>query len=149
MVHHRRQRIESYLAFADARMPVFASAEHVLRVVQMDGMQPVEPHFPVELLEHVVQASSHIVAAIPNMAGVQAHAHVIGQLHLVDDGCQLLEGGAHLAAFPGHGVQQHQGGLAGGDHLVQGIGHIGQPLFHGNAHAAARAHQVQRHLQLG
>ena len=74
-------------------------------VVEVDGMQTVEPDHTVELLQHAVEVAHDVVARIPHVARVQAHAHVALQLHLRDDGRQLLERAADLAAFPRHRLQ--------------------------------------------
>ncbi len=77
------------------------------------------------------------------MAGVQAHAHLVGELHPIDDGGQLLEAATHFRALAGHGLQQKRGGLVGGKHLVQGIGDKGDARFCALAHMTARMHVVQ------
>ena len=50
MVRERRQGVEADLALADRRMAVLVRAESVLRVVEVDGAQPVEADDAVELL---------------------------------------------------------------------------------------------------
>ncbi len=46
----------------------------------MDGVQAVEADDAVELVDHAVEVADDVVAGIPHMARVQAHAHVAGQV---------------------------------------------------------------------
>ena len=109
----------------------------------MDGAQTVEPDDAVELLQHAVQVAGDVVAAVPHVAGVQAHAHLLVQFHSVDDGGQLLETAADLRALPCHGFQQQRGGLLGRKHLVQRIGDERNARLGALAHMAAGMHVVQ------
>ena len=80
-------------------------------VVDMQGLEPVQSQYPVELLQNALQIVDHIIPAVGHMAGVEADAQLIAQFHPVNDGPQLFKGAAHLAALARHGLQQHCGGL--------------------------------------
>ena len=82
MVRHGGQGFEADLAFADAGVAVLVRTAGIHAVVEVDGMQTVEPDHTVELLQHAVEVAHDVVARIPHVARVQAHAHVALQLHL-------------------------------------------------------------------
>ncbi len=71
----------------------------------MHGAQVLKADHAVELFKHAVQVVHDVVAAVVDVARVQAYAHVIGKLHTVDDGGQLLERAADLRALACHGLQ--------------------------------------------
>ena len=52
-----------------------------------------------------------VIAAVPDMAGVQADTKVAGELHTVNDLAQFFKAAADLASFSGHGFQKYRGGL--------------------------------------
>ena len=113
------ERVDADEALADALVAVLVRPAGVLRVVDVHGAQAVEADHAVELVEHAVQVVHDVVAAVVNVARVQAHAHVVGKLHAVDDGGQLLERAADFRALAGHGLQQHRSGLFGAQYLVE------------------------------
>ena len=49
-------------------------ATRVLRIVDVYGMQAIDAHHAVELVEYAVQIMDDVVAGIAHMAGVQTHA---------------------------------------------------------------------------
>ena len=94
-------------------------AAGVLRIVQVHGAQPLDADDAIEFVKHAVKVVHDIVPTVVHMARVQAHAHVVGKLHALDDGCQLLKRTANFRAFACHGFQQNRGGLLGAQHLVE------------------------------
>ena len=143
MVRHGSERVKADAALADGGVAVLVGAERVLRVVQVDGAQAVEPDHAIELLQHAVQIAGDVVAAVPHVAGVQAHAHFLVQFHGVDDGGQLFKTAADLRALACHGFKQQRGGLLGRNHLIQRIGDERDARLGALAHMAARMHVVQ------
>ena len=87
----------------------------------MDGFQPVKADDLVELAHHAVEVSRYVVTRVPNMAGVQTHAHVVGQLHAVDDARNLLERAPDFASLSRHRLEQKRGRLIGVQHLVERV----------------------------
>ena len=143
MVRHGSERVKADAALADGGVAVLVGAERVLRVVQVDGAQAVEPDHAIELLQHAVQIAGDVVAAVPHVAGVQAHGHLFVQLHLIQNGGQLFKRAAHLAALARHRFKQQRGGLLGRNHLIQRVGDERDARLGALAHMAARMHVVQ------
>ena len=81
-------------------------------------MQTPEPDHAVKLREHAVKVAGNVIPRVPDVARVEADADVLLQLHAVDDSAQLLKAAADLAAFAGHGLEQHGRGHAGEEYLV-------------------------------
>ena len=102
---HRRERLEADVALPDAGMAVLMRAAGIQAVVQMDGFQPVEADDLVELAHHAVEVSRYVIACVPDMARVQADAHVVGQLHAVDNACDFLERAPDFASFSCHRLE--------------------------------------------
>ena len=83
------------------------------------------------------------------MAGVQAHAEMVGELNAIDDGAQLLKGAANLGPLARHGLKQHRRGLLGGKHLVEHACDLLDANLSALAHMAAGmevVHLVRRGL---
>ena len=100
-------------------MAVLVRAARVQAVVQVDGAQLVKPDDLVELVDNAVQVVRDVVPGVPYVAGVKANAHVVGQLHAVDDARDLLERASDFASFPRHRLEQKRGRLVGAQHLVE------------------------------
>ncbi len=130
-------------------MAVDVASAFVGGIVQVNRAQLVKADGAIELFQDAVQVVHDIVALGPHGGRVEADAHVVGKINLLDNGGQLLEVAAHLGALAGHGVQQHGDLLAGGKHLVQRVGHVLDALVDANVQAAAGAHQVQTAVHLG
>ena len=90
----------------------------------MNRLQSVKTHRTVKLFQHSVKVSDNIVAAVPDVARVEADADVLRQLHAVDDGAQLLEAAADLAALAGHGLEQDGRGHVGEEDLIEQRGDL-------------------------
>ena len=58
-------------------MAVFVAGKGVLAVVQVQGVQPIKADHPVKFRQHAVQVIHDVVAAVVDVAGVQAHPHVL------------------------------------------------------------------------
>ena len=80
-------------------------ATRVLRIIDVYGMQAIDTHHAVELVEYAVQIMDDVVAGIAHMAGVQTNAQLIGQLwalggNALDNARQFFKATAHLGALP-------------------------------------------------
>ena len=102
-------------------MAVLMRAAGIQTVVQMDGFQPVDADDLVELAHYAVEVSRYVIARVPNMARVQTHAHVVGQLHAVDDARDFLERAPDFASLSCHRLKQKRGRLVGVQHLVERV----------------------------
>ena len=80
MVDDSRQRFRAYLALAYLGVPVFMREEAVDAVIEMDGFEAREPYHAVKLREHAVEIAYDIVAAVIDMAGIEANAELIAQI---------------------------------------------------------------------
>ena len=149
MARHRVKRLEADEALPYRGMTVLVGAERVHRVVEMDGAQTAQAHHAVELVKHAVEVVRDVVAGVPHMAGIQAHAEMVGELHAVDDGTQLLKGTADLGPLARHGLKQHRRGLLGGEDLVEHACDLLDTHLRTLAHVAAGmevVHLVRRGL---
>ena len=88
-------------------MPVLVTAAGIEAVVEVHGVQTLEPDHAVKLREHAVKVAGDVIPRVPDVAGVEADADMLLQLHAVDDGAQLFEAAADLTALAGHGLEQH------------------------------------------
>ena len=127
----------------------------------MDGPEPLQADNAVELRQHAVQVSRDVVPGVPDVAGIQAHAHLLSQVHPVQNGPDLFKAAAHLAALARHGLQQHRGGLVRAEDGIEALGDEGDARLDPLAHMAAgvevielagdvlQPHEVVRHGLLG
>ena len=90
----------------------------------MHGVQALEPNHAVKLREHAVEVAGNVIPRVPDVARIEADADVLPQLHAVDDGAQLLEAAANLAAFAGHGLEQDGRGHVGEENLIEQCGDL-------------------------
>ena len=74
---HPGQGFQADATLADARVSVFVGADGVFAVVEMDGFQAVQADHAVKLRQYAVQVADDVVAAVGDMAGVQADAHFV------------------------------------------------------------------------
>ena len=125
-LHTATKFLAAKVSLADALVTIFMGATRVLRIVDVYGMQAIDTHHAVELVEYAVQIMDDVVAGIAHMAGVQTNAQLIGQLwalggNALDNARQLLKAAAHLGTLAGHGLEQHRRLLALKHHLAQGV----------------------------
>ena len=111
MVDDPRNRLQPDGPFADAGVAILAAGEGHQAVVQVDGVQLAQPDMPVELLQHPVKIVDDIISSRIDVAGVEAHAHLVAQRYRAEDMPQLLETASDLGPLAGHGFQQDAGGL--------------------------------------
>ena len=109
----------------------------------MDGLQPPQPNDLVKLLQHPVQVARNVVAAVGDVAGVQAHAQLVRKLHPVENGPQFLKAAAHLRALARHSLQQHRGGLLRRQNGVEVLRNQRDAHFRPLLHVAAGVEVVQ------
>ena len=143
MARHRRQRVEADAALPQPRVAVLARAAGVHAVVEVDGAQPVQPDHAVELRQHAVEVARDVVARVPHVARVQAHAHPLGGVQPLDDGGQLLEAPADLRALPAIVSQKQRGGLPGRSTSFSAATTFSIPASTPRPHVGAGMHIVQ------
>ena len=90
----------------------------------------------VKFRKHAVQVVHDIIAPVIHMAGVQADAQP-GAVHCVQDGPELFEPAAYLAALSGHGLQQNLHGVVRLQSLPQRCRDLGNSGLCPLAHMAA------------
>ena len=77
-------------------------------------MEAVKADDGIELLQHAVEVVDDVEAAVPHVAGVEAHAEAVGvgklSLHGVDDRAEFLERAADLGSLAGHRLEENRGG---------------------------------------
>lgn len=101
MIHDPFQGFQTDAPQAQLFMPVLVGSQGILAVVEMDGLQPVQPQDPVESFQHSVQMGGDIIASVPHMAGIQADPYFFRQFQPVDDGPELFKGPPHFCVpFP-------------------------------------------------
>ena len=130
------------IALADAGVAVLVGAQRVHAVVDVDGLQPLQPDNAVELRQHAVDVARDVVPRVGDVAGVHAHAHLGVQRHAVQYLPQLLEPAAHLGALARHGLQQHRGVLLRLQDGVQRLGDLADAHLHALLRVAARVEVV-------
>ena len=109
-LHTATKFLAAKVSLADALVTIFMGATRVLRIVDVYGMQAIDTHHAVELVEYTVQIMDDVVAGIAHMAGVQTNAQLIGQLwalggNALDNVRQFFKATAHLGALAGHGLK--------------------------------------------
>ena len=80
-------------SLADVRVPVAVRAERRLRVVHVEGAQPVEPDQLVELVQQRVERRrvGHVVPRRPEVAGVETDPEPRMAIQALDERGELLE----------------------------------------------------------
>ena len=112
MLCDAHERLRRDAAVAQLRVPVLVTAAGIEAVVEVHGVQTLEPNHAVKLREHAVKVAGNVVPRFPVVARVESDSNVLLQLHAVDDGAQLLKAAADLAALAGHGLEQNGRGHA-------------------------------------
>lgn len=69
-LHTSTKFLTAKVSLADALVTIFMGATRVLRIVAVYGMQAIDTHHAVELVEYAVQIMDDVVAGIAHMAGV-------------------------------------------------------------------------------
>src|SRR5262245_27282793 len=96
IVEDPSERFETEAPLADVLVPIDAAAERLLRVVQMERLQPLESHQPSELREgcRVPFGRTDVITGREEVTRVETHADAWVIVHLCDDRRELLEGRA-------------------------------------------------------
>ena len=107
----------------------------------------------VELLQHPVKIVDDIISSRIDVAGVEAHAHLVAQRYRAEDMPQLLETASDLGPLAGHGFQQDAGGLLRTQDRVQQFDrHVGLGklyAIHLNDSLMPFASRKDRHARIG
>ena len=137
MIDDGPEGFEADVALADFFMPVFVAGQLVLAVVHVDGFQPIQADDLIKSRQYVVQMVDDIVAAVKDVARIEADADFIVHGHFVDDGRQFFKGPAHFRPLAGHGFQEDRRLLAGEHTGVEHVGNEGDARFSALADVAA------------
>ena len=100
------------------------------------------PTTPIEFLQHAIEIAHDIVTAIPYMAGIEAHAYVVGKFDALDNRRKLLERATHFSTLARHGFEQHRSGLFRCEHLVEKARNELNATFGTLLHVTARVEVV-------
>ena len=92
-------KVEDDVTFADACMAVFVSAKRIQAVIQVDGAQTGKTDDAVKFGENLIQVIDDVIAAIPDMAGIQADTEMVGEFNAVDDFPKLFKAAADFTSF--------------------------------------------------
>ena len=87
-------------------------------VVNVYRFQAVKPNHAVKLCQHTVEVVYNVIPGIEHVAGIEAHAHMVGKFNALDDRRKLLERATHFSTLARHGFEQHRSGLFRCEHLV-------------------------------
>ena len=79
MVDDPHNRLQPDGSFADAGMAILAAGEGHQAVVQVNGIQLVQPDMPIKLLQHPIKIVHNVISRRIHVAGVEAHAHLAAQ----------------------------------------------------------------------
>ena len=108
----------------------------------MQRFQPVQADDPVKLRQYTIQVVYDIVASVIDMAGIQANAQRSFS-HRIHNGLQFLKPATDLAAFSGHGLQQHSDLAILCQCLLQGGRNTFHTGIHTLSHMAARVEIIE------
>ena len=84
MIHNAAEGFQPQAALSQTFVAVFVAGKGVLAVVQVQGVQPVKADHPVKFRQYAVQVIHDVVAAVVDVAGVQAYPHIFAS-HGVQD----------------------------------------------------------------
>lgn len=73
----------------------------------------------VELREYLVEVIADVVAAVPDVAGVEAYAELVISFDAVDDGAQFFKRAADFRALARHRFQEDGRLLVWREHVVE------------------------------
>ena len=143
MIDDACKGIKADAAFADACVAILVTSQGIEAVVQMDGLQAGKADALVKAGEYAIEVVYDIVAAVPDMAGIEADAQLAAAVYLLDDSRDFLKAAANLSTFAGHGLQQYGRRLSGGEHFVQQPGNACNACFGTLAYVAAGVEIVE------
>ena len=92
------------MAFTDFLVAVFMAGQFIFAVVDVDGFQPVEADDLIEGHEDVIELMDDVLAAVKDVARIEADADFIIHDGLIDDGGQFFKGPPDFSPLAGHGL---------------------------------------------
>ena len=113
--HTKHERFQTDFPLPDARMAVLVRTKGIHGVVEVNRLEPTDPHDTVELSQNAIEVVYDVIAAVPHMARIKAHTqrqtlHVRLRkcsLRAVDNRFHLFKVAANFAAFPRHRLHKH------------------------------------------
>ena len=86
MVSDAAESIKADAAESNILMPVFRGPHRILAVVEMNDRNLIDPDEPVKFMDDAVKMMYNIIAAVMDMAGVEADAKLLAVYDAVIDG---------------------------------------------------------------
>ena len=77
MVDDTRKGPKADVPLADLGVAILVAAERVEAIVEVDGAEPVESDHTIEVGEDLVEVMDNVVAAVEDVARVEADAKMI------------------------------------------------------------------------
>lgn len=68
MIDHAHQRLQPDVPLANLLVAVFVRAAGVLAVVEVDGFEPIQPDYAVEIRQHILQVVHDVVSRVADVA---------------------------------------------------------------------------------
>src|SRR5690348_4358480 len=140
-------------ALADACVVIAVAAEALRRVVEVDDGHAVEADHAVGIGKGARGAlrRADVEASAPQMRGVEADAELMAMFgELIEDGGEILEGVADLAATAGIVLQQEHDALGSAlQHTTDAIGEAGDASGLARAGVAADMEDDARRAMAG
>ena len=70
---------------ANLLMPILMRTARIFAVIEMNCLQSVQAYDLIKLAQNAVEVIDYVVAGIPGMACIKAHAKLVTQLYSVYD----------------------------------------------------------------
>jgi hypothetical protein len=88
---------------------VDTAAARLLRVIQVEHLQPIEPHDSIEIVERrrVAFLGTQIVSGGQQVTRVQANTNAKRSIHMRENRCQVLETVPQVCPLPGRVFENH------------------------------------------
>ena len=122
-------RVRAEISLAELFVAVFMRAAGIFAVVEMYRAQLVEADDCVEPGQYAVEIADDVVAGVPDVTGVEAHAEFVTERHAVDDFAEFFKTAADLRALARHRFEQDGGLHSGEQHAVERLGDQFDALF--------------------
>ena len=105
MVDDAAERFRANLALADLCVAGFVRGKPEDAVVNVYRFQTVKPNHAVKLRQHTVEVVYNVIPGIEHVAGIEAHAHEVGERYAVQNFTEFLKMRADFRALACHGLE--------------------------------------------
>ena len=86
-------------------MAVFVRGKPEDAVVNVYRFQAVKPNHAVKLCQYTVEVVYNVIPGIEHVAGIEAHAHEVGERYAVQNFTEFLKMRADFRALACHGLE--------------------------------------------